>query len=449
MKQTQCTSLSIVLSSRRRAPRRAEDAPSDLKALLRTGALLATVAVLTPASGPATADDSSGVLSLQEAVSHALEASPELAIFSAEMRASEARLVHARVRRNPDAAVEFEDFAGSGVLAGAGQMQTTLRLSNLVELGGKRARRREVAANARDLAGLEYEIKRIDVLANVTARFIAVVGAQETLVLARETTASAEATLRIIRQRVEAGRTSLLEEKKAAVALARSRIEEARAERELTAERTRLAATWGSAAAEFDRAEADLFTLDTLPAFDSLVTRIAGSPEIARWTTERRLRESEIRLARTKRTPDVTVSAGGRRLEDSGDYGFVAGVSLPLSIFDRNQGGVAESQALLDKSAAAQRAAETEWRAAISSLHQNLLSASNEVESTNGEILPQAEESLRIAELGYREARFSYLELADAQRTLLEVRRQHLAAAMTYHLIVVEIERLTGLPLNP
>ncbi len=415
----------------------------------RVFAFSAIAVLMLVVNHAAGSEDSVGVLTLRQAVAFALEKSPELAVYSAEMRASEARLVQAGVKPNPEASADFEDFAGSGAFTGSSQMQTTLRLSSLVELGGKRARRREAATAARDLAGREYDLKRIDVLADVTERFIAVVAAQEGLSLAREATASAEASLRIVCQRVEAGRTSSLEEKKAAVALARSRIEEQRAERELAAARTRLAATWGSATAAFDRAEAELFALEALPALDSLLTRIADSPEIARWATVKRLRESEIRLARAKRTPDATLGAGARRFEGSDDHAFVAGVSLPLPLFDRNRGGVAESQALLEKAEAAQRAAETEWRSALSSLYQDLVSASVEVESTRREILPQAEEALRIAEQGYREARFSYLELADAQRTLLEVRRRHVAAATTYHLVVVEIERLTGQPLNP
>ncbi len=400
-------------------------------------------------SRSAAAQDSPGVLTLRQAVALALERSPDLAGFSAEARASEARQVQAGVRPNTAATADFEDFAGSGNFRGASQMQTTLRLGSLIELGGKRGRRRETAEAAHDLARSEYDLERTDVLAEVTQRFITVVSAQDVLALARESTASLDEALRIVRQRVEAGRTSALEEKKAAVALARSRIEEQSAERDLAGARMRLASSWGDATPGFDRAEADLFALETLPALDTLLARVADSPEIARFATEKRLRESEIWLARAKGAPDATFGAGVRRVEDSGDHAFVAGVTLPLPLFDRNRGGVAEAQAVLEKTEAAQRAAENRWRARLSGLYQDLLTSSLEVEATRREILPQAEEALRIAEQGFREARYSYLELADAQRTLRDVRRQLLAAATTYHLVVSEIERLTGNALIP
>ncbi len=397
----------------------------------------------------AAAQDPGGVLTLEEAAALALERSPEMEVFRAEIRASEARVMQAGLRPNPEAALELEDFAGSGAFSGAGEMQSTLALSSVIELGGKRARRREAASAERDLVAQDYELKRIDVIAAVTERFIAVVGVQERLALARETTALEEAELEIVRQRVEAGRTSSLEERKAAVALARGRLEQERAERELVAARTSLAATWGDTVATFDRADADLFALGPVPPIDTLLVRAADSPEAVRWAAEKQLREAEVRLAHAQRVPDPTVGAGVRWLEGPDEHSLVAGVAVPLPFFDRNQGGRAESEAWQARSEAARGAAEHRRRAALLGFHQVLANAQREVTTTRQEILPEAEEALRIADQGYREGRFSYLDLADARRTVLDLRRQQIVAAMEYHLAAVEIERLTGQPLRP
>lgn len=408
--------------------------------------LILVVVALAPA---ARAEELAAALTLRQAVAWALEKSPELAIFSAETRASEARVVQAGVRPNPDVSLALEDFAGSGQFRGTRELQTTLQLSQVIELGGKRADRREVAVAARDLTGSEYELKRLEVLADVTEKFITVVGAQQQLTLARETTAAAESALRSVRDRVAAGKTSSLEEKKAAIALARDRIAEEHAEHELAATRKTLAATWGGTPATFAPATADLFAVRALPGFEELAGRIASSPDVARWATEKRLRESEVRLARAKRVPNVVVSTGVRRLEGFDDYAFVAGVTIPLPLFERNQGGIAESRALVDKSESGRRATETQLHAVLFAGYQELAHAVMEVETTRREILPQATEVLTIAEDGYRQGRFSYLELMDAQRTVLAVKQEYLAAALSYHKLVAEIERLTGQPLFP
>jgi cobalt-zinc-cadmium efflux system outer membrane protein len=387
-------------------------------------------------------------LTLRQAVALALEKSPELAAFSAEMRASEARVVQAGLRPNPEASVMLEDFAGSGDFRGVRELQTTLQLSQVIELGGKRAGRREVAVSARDLSRSAYDLKRVEVLADMTEKFITVVGAQQQLTLAREATTAAESAVRAVRDRVEAGKTPALEEKKAAIALVRSRIAEEHAEHELAAARKKLAATWGGMEATFVSATADLFAVRNLPGFEELSARVASSPEIVRWATEKRLREAGIRLARSKRVPNVTVSAGVRRFEGPEDHALVAGVALPLPLFDRNPGGVAESKALLEKTASEQRAAEVRLHAMLFAIYQELSHAALEVETTKKEILPQAGEALQMAEDGYRQGRFSYLELLDAQRTLRDVKTEYLAAALTYHRLVAEIERLTGQPLH-
>jgi len=391
----------------------------------------------------------SGALSLKDALALALTNSPDPAAFAWDARASEARRLQAGLLPNPDVTVTVEDFAGTGDFRGFREAQTTLQLSQVIELGGKRAGRREVAAAAHDLAGREYEVKRVEVLADVTEKFIEVIGAQLELALEAEAVKSDEAALQSVRERVTAGKTSPLEEKNSAVTLTRGRIARAHAERELAAARAKLAATWGSDTAKFERAEADLFAVRTPPSFETLAGRIVGSPEVTRWATEKRMREAELKLARVKRTPNVTLGGGARRLEGPDEFALVAEVSVPLPLFDRSQGDVAEAKALSEKAGRTQRAAEVRLRALLFAIYQELQHAALEVELTRKEVLPQAEEALRIAEQGYREGRFSYLELADAQRTLLDVKRQYVAAAMTYHKLTAEIERLTGQPLNP
>jgi len=167
-----------------------------------------------------------------------------------------------------------------------------------------------------------------------------------------------------------------------------------------------------------------------------------------RHLSETQVREAEIRLADSKRIPTPTVAAGVRRLEGPGDEALVFGVSVPLPLGDRNQGRRAEARALLAKTEEAGRTTEVRLRTLLFTLHQELRHAATALDALEGEIVPQAEETLSFSRRGFAEGRFSYLELADAERTLSAVRRERIETAVSYHSLVLELERVTGEPLE-
>jgi cobalt-zinc-cadmium efflux system outer membrane protein len=247
---------------------------------------------------------------------------------------------------------------------------------------------------------------------------------------------------------VKAGAGSALDERKARIELARGRIVAEHAEHEVAAARRELAATGGSATPRFERVEGDLFGRRAVPSYDRLMERIAQAPEMLRHLSEKQLREAEIRLADAKRFPTPSLAPGIRRLEGPEEESLVFGLSVPLATSDRNQGGRAEARALLAKSEEGGRTTEVRLRTVIFSLHQELRHASTALDALEKEILPQAEESLSLSRRGFLEGRFSYLELVDAERTLGAVKKERIETAASYHQFVLEIERLTGQPID-
>src|SRR5207253_2692781 len=135
-----------------------------------------------PASAPApeaSHAELTEVLTLPQAMALALLQNPELSAFAWEVRAAEARTLQAGLRPNPELGLEVENLAGTGTFRGGRSAETTLRLSQVIELGGKRSRRLRVAALERDLAAWDYETKRIEALTAVAQAFIEVLRAQE------------------------------------------------------------------------------------------------------------------------------------------------------------------------------------------------------------------------------------------------------------------------------
>jgi outer membrane protein, heavy metal efflux system len=389
-----------------------------------------------------------GVLTLPQAQALALLQSPRLAAFGWEVRAGEARTLQASLPPNPELGIELEDFAGSGERQGFRSTEITIHLSQLIELAGKRQKRTRVAALERDLVAWDYEAARVDVLTQVTQAFVEVLSAQERLSLNLELVRLAEQVLRTAVERVRAGKVSPVEETRAQVALSTSRIAAERTQRELDAARERLVVFWGGSMPAFDSAEGTLEPIAAIPSAARLAERIAQNPDIARWATEMAQRQAALDLAGAQRIPDPTLRGGVRHARETDDNALVMEFSIPLPVFDRNQGGFLEARYRLAKAGEERRAAEGQVRAALAEAYGALASAFVEATRLHNEVLPGAQQAFDAASEGYRQGKFGFLDVLDAQRTLFESRGRYLEVLAAYHRAVAEVERLIGEPLG-
>jgi len=411
---------------------------------------LACVGALALIASAAAASDfmePRGDLTLTDALSAALLRNPALQSAGFDIRAAEAGITQAGLRPNPELGLTLENFGGSGEIRNAKALESTLSLSQVIELGGKRARRVESARYGRDAATLARDSRQLDVLAEVTRRFIDVAADQELLLMSRRATGLVQQTFNAIDQRVAAARAPEAEKSRAAIALGRARLEEKRAEQALLSARRQLAALWGSAEPRFGDAKADLFDLPPVTNLEGLMARLKGNPDFLRFANEQRLRDAQWQLAKAEAKSNVTVGAGLRRFEETGDTGFVMNVSMPLAIGNRNQGAIRAAGIRRDQVEIEEQAAFFTAQATLFELYQALQQARAEVGSLREQLIPQARSALSQTEYGYERGRFSYLELSAAQRELLELQREAISAAATYHRVLAEIERLTNEPL--
>lgn len=408
-----------------------------------TGGLLCVAA----AAHGQIAQPPSGELTLARAIAAALAGNPALRVSEFELLASEGRLQQAGLRPNPELGVDLENFAGSGDRSGTDALETTLALSQVIELGGKRERRRDVARSGHELAQVERRIHQLDILTEVTQRYLQVVLAQERLALSETALDLAEQTHSVTVRRVQAARSPPAERSRAAIARSRARLAHTRAEQGLSGARLQVAATWGEDRARFARAVGELYELPAVLPIESVVSRLIRSPHLLRYAAARRLREAELQLALARARPSLKLTAGVRRLEEGDDTALVAGVSIPLPLFDRRQGRRAEARVRIAQTEADRTAALVEARATITALHGELRVARDEVEALRGELVPQAKRALAQTRAGFERGRFSYLELASAQQDVLDTQRAAIEAAGTVHRLHTEIERLTGEPL--
>ncbi len=383
-------------------------------------------------------------ITLAEAVARTLTRSPELESYTYAIRAAEAERIQAGLRPNPELGVQFEDFAGTGNLRGARGLETTLSLSQVLELGDKRQRRSDAAAMQLGLIEADYDIKKLDVLAEVARRFIHAVTGQALLEVAQAALEQAERTQDAVQVRVSAARAMSAELSKAEIAVARAHIALEHREHELKSSKRRLAAIWGEDRVQFQTVVADLFTLPPVADIEQLLERIRTSPDLQRFLSVQRLRAAELELARARSTPDARIGAGLRRLEDLDDQAFMLTFSIGLPVNDRNQGNIQAARERLAQVESDEHARYIDAQSVLFSAYQELLHAATEAETLHTTLIPAAERALADYEKAYQTGRLSYLELVDAQRELIELRSEAILAAADYHRYLIEIERLTG-----
>jgi cobalt-zinc-cadmium efflux system outer membrane protein len=402
--------------------------------------------VASESGGPVSPDvaEPSGAISLKDAIAHALMKSPALRVFSLQTRIADARKLQASLRPNPEVAVELEDFAGSGALKSFDASQTTIQIGQVLELAGKREKRVAAAAAEKKLAQLDYEAKRLEVMNQVTRAFIDVLAAQEQRDLADGLVQLAQKVQEAVRQRVDAGKDSPVEQAKAEVALSSARIKLRAAQERLASARRILVASWGGEVPRFENAAGDLYEAQAVPGFEQLARRIPESPAIERWVANEQARKADLSLQKAKTVPDLGVGGGLRYFSEGDDTAFVLGLAIPLPVFDRNQAGVQEASLQLAQARESTRAAELDARTNLSRATERATSALAEVTALREEILPSAQNTLAATEEGYRQGKFDYLSLLDAQRTYFNAKEQYLNALTAYHNARTDIELLLG-----
>lgn len=381
-------------------------------------------------------------LSLAKAIELAMEGNPEVAAAKRQWEATEGQVLQGRSRPNPELAYSLEDTRSK-------TRTQSWQLNLPVELGGKRAARTKAAEKSREQAQAQLAELKATVRANVAAAYFDVLTAQERLVLARDSAALAKSSTDTVSKRVAAGKVSPVEESKARVAEAGVRVELAQAASEQRNALSRLFALLGRIDAPYTVLEGKAENLPSVPSLVDLQPLIASSPGVVLARIEVDRRKALTDLEQSKRVPDVTVSVGMQRSNETQRNVLLFGVSLPLPVFDRNQGNLLEALKLEDKARDELQAATVRLHSEVAQARERLSTITAEVQSLQQEVLPGAKSAYDAATIGFENGKFNFLEVLDAQRTYFTAKSQYLKALGEAHRAAADIDRLLGASMVP
>lgn len=381
-------------------------------------------------------------ITLRDAVGFTLQFNPELAAFEKELRALDGASVQAGVFKNPLLGLEGDEIGGNG------RRTTTIRVSQFIELGGKRTARMAAASATRRRADDEFLAKRADILTRLAQAFIDVLAAQQRTTMTENNFNLATQFSDAVSKRVQAGKVSPVEATKATVGYASARIELEQARRDFTIAKKQLASFWTSAEPQFSQAVGDLDTLVTLPSLDALTERLRANPLLLQREKSISERQALVAFEKSRRTPDVIVSAGVKRIEQTQDNTLVLSVAIPIPLFDRNQGNLQEAFQRLAKAEDEKQVVALGLSSALVQTHEALRTAESQIRLLRADILPAAQSAFDAANKGYELGKFGFLDVLDAQRTLFQNRALYLRALVDYQRLVAELERIIAGPLE-
>ncbi|MDZ7622892.1 MAG: TolC family protein [Ignavibacteriaceae bacterium] len=383
-------------------------------------------------------------LTLSEAVDTALSNNPNLKVFKYEISSLEGIKIQAGLIPNPEVELEAENFLGGKELNGFQGSEYTLWASQLFELGGKRSSRVNLAASQINSAKGEYELLKLDLMAGVKSAFIKLYEIQNRINLQEKFIKLNEEILNTISQRVEAGRTSPAEESKVKVTLINSRIELQRLQRNYESANTTLNSLLGTTGKNFIPSTTLFDQLLTPPDKEEVIGNLTDIPSIKNLNNEISFRKVLLELEKSQAIPDLSASLGVRYLNELKTNAFVAGLSIPLPFFNRNQGNIQSAEVKIHQMDEIVNARKLEVISFLNKSFNNLLSAYNNAVQLRENIFPESEKAYEITRDGYLQGRFAFIDLLDAQRTLFETQTQFLLEISDYYNSLIEIENLTG-----
>lgn len=411
--------------------------PFIFKCFLKQFSAVLLLIIFSHSSRSAELTEPPKLLRLEVALGLAMGANPEITVALREQEATEGARIQAGVRHNPYISSEIQDTRSD-------TQQITLQFNQEIELGNKRESRLALADILHTKATAELDALKAMIHANTVNAFYEVLVAQERLALSKSSFEVANAAVNAATKRVNAGKSSPVEETKSNIAASSAKIELNQSNSQLNSARKRLSALWGNPFPVFEQAYGDVENIPLVPSFENLLALLENAPAIGIANLEVSARGGSTKLARSQSTPNITISAGIVHNQELGLNQAILGLSAPIPLFDRNQGNVQEAVSLQYKAQDELIALKTQLATKLAGEHERLSVARLSAISLREEILPGAQNAFEAANKGFNAGKFNFLDVLDAQRTLFQAKSQYIQVLLDAHQAIAEIESILG-----
>jgi len=412
--------------------------------LLFNFSLLSSLLLLSPLSFAAQAQQK---ITLKTAIKNTLEKNPSLKVFEFKQQILNGQKQVQSLNPGYELGFDIDNFAGTGELKAIDNAELSVSISSVIEMDDKLNARINTLNQQSNIIKVEQKIKALDLISEVTQRYIHVLAAQARIELANEATVLAQNILDEVEKLSKAGITPTAEVKRAMAALGNAKLTASSELQKFEIAKLNLSIMWNQTTPNFAQVTGQLYQFSKDIALEQLLTKIKNNPSITFFASDKRLKESQLRLAQTQSNADINWSVGIKRIQGINDTAFTAGFSMPLFSMDRNQGNITSATAAINQ-------VEIEKENRLMQLHGQLFQAySNrkqaiyQVNNLKNTIIPVLESALTETKILYQNGRYRYLDYLSAKQELLSAQSTLINSASSALLYGSQIEQLIAEPL--
>lgn len=371
-------------------------------------------------------------MTLTEAQHQAYALDPTLQYLYRLNSSNALRLQYSGRLNNPEIAVELDNL-GNSDLKDLDGPSYAVQLSQAVPLNNKRSLRVELATAQQNSNQLAIQQRQAQLNADTRLCLAEWSMAEQRQQLAVEDHEIAQSQAHLVQEKYRAGRVVQSDAQRAqALAIeAQQKLELWRSEvQQRQATCTLLAGDLGQAPIQLS-AQLPLHSADSAEKTLSQRHALLVQQQAA----------IQQRLAHAERLPDITLSVGTRRYQQTGDQVLLAGAAVPLPFFDQNQVARADAKNQLEQASYLVEVQHQRSVIQLNNAKQRLQSNQQLLATLDQTVIPAAQESLRIAQLAYQSGKTGLLEWIEARRVWRESRERRLEVWLNMQQAIADIER--------
>lgn len=457
----------IHTASAQSAPDARRSAPEQAAALAESPAAAPDAPTAAAAAGrvvhPALAlyfDPLQGASS-SDIVRRALSSNSELAATRLEVARARARLRQAGLRPNPT--VDFESTTGR-FTGSKGESETSIGFALPLEVGGRRARRIDLARAEFEAAEADVSDRERRLVGEVLQSYAQVLAALRELETTQELTDIDLKTVAVVQTRVSEGDVAPLE-----LSLLRVEADRLRARRVLVEGRLRATLLQLKTLAGFPAGEQlrlregiEAPTLPQPPATLEAATEIAlrQRPDLRLARLNEEVARAGLRLARAANAPDVTaftrytVSRGAFDETPVGaltdrDKLLTFGVSVGIPILNRNQGLKAEATFAIAQAQRRREFLEAVVRSEVAAAYARYEATRASLATFEQGVIARSTENIRTIRAAYEIGALTITQLLAEQRRLVDSQREYTELLSERYRALADLQQAIGATVIP
>lgn len=383
---------------------------------------------------------------LYQLIDIALENNPTLTALKLELKAADARIIQSGLWPNPVFAAESENFSGD--LPGFNYTENTFSVTQPLLPGGKIDLKKKLAETERSILKYHYDIEKLSIVAEIEHAFYHILLTNQNLEYAKETRDTAKQLYDHIKAKSNGEDADIIgyEILSAEIELSQAELEVVNVERNLEIANKNLVILSGDPNIILDKVEGDLDREFNIPEYNALKEcLLKNNFKVKSIDEHEKKTKILLEISKTDRMPDIDLSFGVRQFEEDNSYTFIAGLSFPLPLFDRNQGNIQEAQINMNKVEVDKKGLINNLLFQLNECYKEYRTSLQHVMAYKDSILPRAQEYYTLTVNRYENGSLQYLDVLFAKRKLIETKKHYTESLHQLQNSIATLENLCSM----